>query len=899
MRTFFASLLAVAGSWAGHGLQAEEGADTARPAGVLTFTNGDRLPGALARSTNPGELAWQSPNFIEPFRFDARLLYLEEIRFDVPEALEKPKEPYRLVLMNGDALYGRLAAWGDEDLVFASSVAGRLRVKQAEVRRLERVGEHAAVLYSGPNSAAEWAPSPQLDAWKETGDGLATEMPQASLYLDLELPPQARIEIKLSWRQAADFELLFGAGKQAQEPWPACRLECIEGALIVRRESEADLDLAQVMNLRAGPGSLHLLVQLDQQRQQVDVLSGDGVLLATVKTGKDAPQVLSGIYLKHGRGGLTLERLRVSRASGAAPVEMLVNAPRIQRTDGTVLYGSPITYDVERREFRVVSGKDERVCSEDAVDQVILNPISDEQPQATQRPASRVSFADGTRLSGWIEGLADERLLLECREAVDADTLEAVSLPLAGIRSIVFSHKVSPPTRTAGKLLLLELDDGRLHGALESIKDDAGKSRLAWKPLGSETSSAFSADASGRIDFPATTLPKRLEFDAQAKDRLFLRTGDVYRCRIVRIDASGISFQVADKPLQKLPHARVKAIEFGSQPTGDPLPKDKRERLLTLPRLQKDDPPTHILCSSGGDYLRGRLLDVSEDQLRFEVNGRPREFWRRLISRIIWLHPDELDGSGEPPGDFKLPQGAVQITRIDGTRVTLVPDEVEDGWISGENELLGPRRVHVEQESELLLGKQVLRNAAKSPYGEWRLTSAVEPAVSRMDASQAADAGAAGLGSSLIGRPAIDFDAELLNGATFRLSERKGKIVVVDFWASWCAPCMQSLPKIAQAVKGFPPEQVELVAVNLQQTPAEINDALHRLKLSLTVALDREGKVAGQYGASSIPFTVVIGPEGKVARVFIGASPRLEETLAEALRALGAKDAPAEAAGGE
>ena len=58
---------------------------------------------------------------------------------------------------------------------------------------------------------------------------------------------------------------------------------------------------------------------------------------------------------------------------------------------------------------------------------------------------------------------------------------------------------------------------------------------------------------------------------------------------------------------------------------------------------------------------------------------------------------------------------------------------------------------------------------------------------------------------------------------------------------------MQSLPKIAQAVKAFPPEQVELVAVNLQQTPVEINDALHRLKLPITVALDREGKVAAQY----------------------------------------------------
>ncbi len=860
--------------------RADDAPGEKRAAGVLTFTNGDRLPGVLHEFSHEGEVAWQSPAFVEPLRFDASLLYLNEISFDVPAAAAGQNQTYLLTMTNGDAIYGDLESLGTEHLVFRSSQAGRLRLKRSAVHRLERC-DSASILYAGPNSAAEWHRFPQPDSWRETEDGLAAYLSQAALRLDLELPPQAVFEIELSWGVAPDFELLLGAGPHAAS-WPACRLECVDGALIVRRETENEVDLEKVMDLRPALGRLHLLVLLDQARRRVDVFSEEGTPLATVKTEKDEPHVLSNIFLKHRSGRLKLERLRVSRSSGAQPAEVLGNAPRLQRSDGTLLYGKLIGYDAERREFRIAEGKNEQTCSADQADSIIITPRSESESPDAKQPANLVQCADGTRLSGWVDKLDGDRLFLDCLGAVDADTLEAVAIPLNSVRKVSFRRKVAPPTRTASEFLLLELDDGQIHGSLASAGE--GRSGLGWKPLGSEHSSALREDASGRIDFPARSLPSKLRLDERDGDKLYLRAGDVLRCEVLSIDPAGVICQAAGAPLEKLSHDKLKAVELGVQSNDKPLPDDKRHRLLTLPRFLKDDPPTHILASTDGDYLRGRLLELTDDKLRFDVNGREREFARRLVSRIIWLHADELDAAAEAPPQTALPKGCVQVVRIDGTRVSFAPQEVKDGWISGVNPLLGSFRVHVDQESELLIGNRVLQRAAQSTYGGWKLTNAAEPLASRMDRSDATGAEQAGVGSLLIGRPAPDFDLELLSGDRFSLSALKGKVVVLDFWASWCAPCMQSLPNVAEAMAAFPAEQAEFAAVNLQQTRAEIEDALRRLKLSIPVVLDRDGKAAEKYGATSIPYTIVIGRDGNVSHVFVGSGPRLQENLQAAVR---------------
>ena len=111
-------------------------------------------------------------------------------------------------------------------------------------------------------------------------------------------------------------------------------------------------------------------------------------------------------------------------------------------------------------------------------------------------------------------------------------------------------------------------------------------------------------------------------------------------------------------------------------------------------------------------------------------------------------------------------------------------------------------------------------------------------------------------------------------------------MIVLDFWATWCGPCLQAMPVIDKVTHEFADKGVQLVAVNLQETPDKIKALLERVKLSPAVALDRDGVVAEKYAANAIPQTVVIDREGKVTRLFIGGGPQFGDQLREALQAL-------------
>lgn len=154
---------------------------------------------------------------------------------------------------------------------------------------------------------------------------------------------------------------------------------------------------------------------------------------------------------------------------------------------------------------------------------------------------------------------------------------------------------------------------------------------------------------------------------------------------------------------------------------------------------------------------------------------------------------------------------------------------------------------------------------------------------------------------ALKGKMAPDFTVALLDGTSFTLSEQRGDIVILDFWATWCGPCRIAMPVLSDVAKEFADNGVRLYGVNLREDPERIRAYLEGEELELSVALDSDGQVGDIYKASAIPQTVIVGRDGKVAIVHVGlwAMPtmaatseltREEEskliynTLAEALR---------------
>jgi thiol-disulfide isomerase/thioredoxin len=144
-----------------------------------------------------------------------------------------------------------------------------------------------------------------------------------------------------------------------------------------------------------------------------------------------------------------------------------------------------------------------------------------------------------------------------------------------------------------------------------------------------------------------------------------------------------------------------------------------------------------------------------------------------------------------------------------------------------------------------------------------------------------------GAGHALLGQKAPPFSVPMLDGGSFDLAQHlDDKVVILDFWATWCGPCVRALPIIAEVAASYQDKGVEFYAVNLQDDPDAVRQFLEEHKLSVPVLLDRDGRVGELYKAEAIPQTVIIGKDGVVQVVHVGFSANLQSELSRELDAL-------------
>ena len=137
-----------------------------------------------------------------------------------------------------------------------------------------------------------------------------------------------------------------------------------------------------------------------------------------------------------------------------------------------------------------------------------------------------------------------------------------------------------------------------------------------------------------------------------------------------------------------------------------------------------------------------------------------------------------------------------------------------------------------------------------------------------------------------VGFPGTPLSLVGVDGSRFDASMQKDKIVVLDFWASWCGPCRVSLPVVVQICKEYADRGVVFRAVNLKEDAETIRGFLQEEPIDAPVVMDSDGAAAAAYRVDAIPHTVIIGRDGIVQAVHVGANEGMEAKLRKQLDAL-------------
>jgi thiol-disulfide isomerase/thioredoxin len=912
--------------------------------GILTLIDGSQVPGQLHPTSDAAVVHWLARGFTTPFQF--KLEAIESIKYprisSAADGLQS--DEFAIEFSNRDIVYGNIVSWDAGFVTVQTQAFGDLVVPTECITRLYRVQENDTVLFARFKGLESWStPQWQTKGWQESGNYLSTEQRGAVLNGDLGVPIRSVIELTLSWKDQADFVISLGSDvtstkDQSIDGW---RLETAGQKLIAVRESKDAANLAFIADLSLRR-DLRLTFYLDQAAGKLHAMRKDGKLLATLLTpnklvsddsntaentladGADAAESRqTGIRIVNRGKHLTVERVSIARWLGELPNAAAEAAALVALNDGTFAAGS--VEGIESGELSIGQN-----TPKSKVDWDQVTAITFRKPDPPPAPAQCALFLqNGIRLSGTVVSINEANCTF-----VSANSDAPSQIPRKDIRSIiVFSHEPKPAdVATGGETKgQLQIGDLKLTGILAPSDAPTAAMQFKWQPYGSDTAATMNTNVAGNILYRKVPKPGPKNAQARAQEmqrlrikqqqrglnfgELFLkradevktpkverdshvvhvRTGDIISCRVDRIDSTGAYVSTIDSKDGFVSHEEIKAIEYVTNAPPPDLEAAKRERLLTIPRLQKSAPPTHILCSHNGDFLRCRLIEANADTIRVEVQLAEIKLPRDRIAQIIWLHPQEDSVQQEDASESisesaqsSIYDGLAQVLLRDGKRVTFKPTQSTKTHVSGESAIIGPCTFPLETVDQLIIGKQILTEVTDIAYNRWKLQSAIEPLVT---AAMEQGTDVTGSISPLIGQPAPEVSLQLLDGTPFKLSAQTGKIVVLDFWATWCAPCMQTMPLVDEAIKEFDGEMVKLVSVNLQESAQQIQPVLERYNLKLTVALDTDGVAAARYEARAIPQLVIIGKEGVVRQLYVGGGSKVVDQMSAAIKEMLTEDA--------
>lgn len=321
---------------------------------------------------------------------------------------------------------------------------------------------------------------------------------------------------------------------------------------------------------------------------------------------------------------------------------------------------------------------------------------------------------------------------------------------------------------------------------------------------------------------------------------------------------------------------------------------EARERALFLPRFRRDDPPRHILVAGNGDLLSGSLESLTPTHLSFRSRLETVEIPRDLTSAIVWIQPD-LEQEATPANKKSSPRTPWQrsphppaipenhknhhhwFSLRGGGLIHLDLEGFRDGLALGTSQALGPCEIPTSQIFKIR-NRTPDPSPASNAFSGWQVRAAPEPLPEGSNSNEE--------NSPLVGKRSPDLTLPLLDGDEFVLSEHRGKVVVLEFWASWSGPCVSSMPEMIKAFHSFEDYELVHLAVNQAEPASVVRKFLQGREWDhdLLVALDPDQAGARKFDVENLPVTILIDTDGKVAAVTSGHTSGTAQLLATKAR---------------
>ncbi len=121
------------------------------------------------------------------------------------------------------------------------------------------------------------------------------------------------------------------------------------------------------------------------------------------------------------------------------------------------------------------------------------------------------------------------------------------------------------------------------------------------------------------------------------------------------------------------------------------------------------------------------------------------------------------------------------------------------------------------------------------------------------------------------GKTAPDFSLKSLDGKVYRLSDLKGKVVVLNFWASWCPDCLEEMPSLQKAYNSLNKDGLVVLGISIDRKREKVSELVRKLKITYPILLDSKGEVfIKKYTVIGLPSTFIIDKNGEISERIIG-----------------------------